>query len=226
MALLPDRIFNVRIKLRNDSHANWEKQTNFVPMDGEIIIYDIDNDHKFQLLKIGDGITKISELPFINDFYTKKEIDAFIEELQEKDRELQEAINQERIDRIAAVNTLQENIDIEKEEREEADNLLQENINKEEKARKEADNLLQEAINQEKEERERVDNTLQENINNEIKTREEQVESLWHETTEIRGKIEELHPVELKDIIQYDGGQLVEIVFECNPYNGPIYDPE
>lgn len=150
MALLPDRVFNVRIKLRNDSHANWEKQPNFVPMDGEIIIYDIDDEHKFQMIKIGDGSKELSNLPFINDFYTKKEIDTFIEELQKADLEI---------------------------------------------------------IQQ---------------LNNEIDVREQQVNDLWYETTEIRSKIEKLHPVELKDIAQYDGGQLVEIVFECNPYNGPF----
>lgn len=81
--LLPDRIFNVRIKLRNDSHSNWAKKTDFVPMDGEIVIYDIDNSHQYQLIKIGDGITKLQDLPFINEFdaknlYTKKEVDELI----------------------------------------------------------------------------------------------------------------------------------------------------
>lgn len=126
MALLPDRIFNVRIKLRNDSHANWEKQPNFVPMDGEIIIYDIDNKHKFQMIKIGDGLKKLSNLPFINDFYTKEEIDAFVKQLQD-------------------------NIDKETEERKTEDKRLENLIKTEENARIQADNKLQENINDLKE---------------------------------------------------------------------------
>ena len=63
-----DKYFNVRIKLQNDSKQNWEKN-DFIPLDGEIIIYDIDKkdaDSYFQLIKIGNGINKLSELPFIN----------------------------------------------------------------------------------------------------------------------------------------------------------------
>lgn len=83
MALLPDRIFNVRIKLRNDSHINWNKKAEtFVPMDGEIVIYDVDDSHDFQMIKIGDGITTLGKLPFINDSYNKQQIDNFIQQLR------------------------------------------------------------------------------------------------------------------------------------------------
>ncbi len=40
---LLDKYYNVRIKLRNDSHSNWkiQEENGFRPYDGEIIIYDI-----------------------------------------------------------------------------------------------------------------------------------------------------------------------------------------
>lgn len=144
MALLPDRVFNVRIKLRNDSHANWEKQPNFVPMDGEIIIYDIDNKHKFQMIKIGDGLKKLSNLPFINDFYTKEEIDAFVKQLQDN-------IDKETEERKAEDKRLENLIKTEENARIQADNKLQENINKEQQARIENDNKLNKSINDLKE---------------------------------------------------------------------------
>ena len=45
-----DKYFNVRIKLRTDSHSNWNKKENFIPYKGEIIIYDILKDEEAILL--------------------------------------------------------------------------------------------------------------------------------------------------------------------------------
>lgn len=43
VSTLLDKYYNVRIKLRNDSHSNWkiQEEKGFRPYDGEIIIYDI-----------------------------------------------------------------------------------------------------------------------------------------------------------------------------------------
>lgn len=88
VAELIDKYFNVRVKLRNDSHENWEKKaSDFVPFDGEVIIYDINKQYPIQLLKIGDGVHKIGELPFINDltkYYTKIEIDDIVSNIYTK----------------------------------------------------------------------------------------------------------------------------------------------
>lgn len=85
VAELIDKYFNVRVKLRNDSHENWEnKAQDFTPFDGEVVIYDINENYPIQLLKIGDGVHKIGELPFINDltqYYTKIEIDEKVTEI-------------------------------------------------------------------------------------------------------------------------------------------------
>lgn len=55
-----------RIQLKNDTEQNWSKAKNFIPLKGEPIIYLADSVHPFSRLKIGDGITLVTELPFIN----------------------------------------------------------------------------------------------------------------------------------------------------------------
>lgn len=53
---------------KHDIEANWEKagENGFVPVAGEIIIYDKDATHLKDRIKIGDGVTKISDLDFIS----------------------------------------------------------------------------------------------------------------------------------------------------------------
>lgn len=58
-----------RIQIKHDIAANWAKAKNFIPLPGELIIYDgIIEDGVYieqPKLKIGDGIHKLAELPFI-----------------------------------------------------------------------------------------------------------------------------------------------------------------
>lgn len=55
-----------RIQLKNDTEQNWNKASHFIPLKGEIIIYSADESHPFSRLKVGDGTTFITELPFIS----------------------------------------------------------------------------------------------------------------------------------------------------------------
>ena len=59
-----------RLTLKHDIAANWAKAINFIPLAGEIIIYDgIVEDGKYievPKLKIGDGKTKLNDLPFVD----------------------------------------------------------------------------------------------------------------------------------------------------------------
>ena len=59
-----------RIQIKHDIAANWEKAKNFIPLPGEIIIYDgiIENNIYIEQprLKIGDGVHKLAELPFLS----------------------------------------------------------------------------------------------------------------------------------------------------------------
>lgn len=65
-----------RIVNKHDTEANWLKATNFIPMLGEIIIYDADATNDVPRIKIGDGETVVSLLPFTVEPITDTEIDA------------------------------------------------------------------------------------------------------------------------------------------------------
>ena len=51
-----EKSMNTRVLLKNDIEANWEKAINFIPKQGEIIIYDIDANYNYERFKIGDGV--------------------------------------------------------------------------------------------------------------------------------------------------------------------------
>ena len=55
-----------RIQLKNDTEENWNKAINFIPKQGEVIIYSTDDAHPFSRLKVGDGFTTVINLPFID----------------------------------------------------------------------------------------------------------------------------------------------------------------
>lgn len=61
-----------RIQLKNDTEAHWDLATNFVPKQGEVIIYSADDTHPFSRLKVGDGSTNVIDLPFINSGSSEK----------------------------------------------------------------------------------------------------------------------------------------------------------
>lgn len=64
---MANKTFQGRIVQKHDSSANWKKATNFIPLKGEIILYDDLNE-----IKIGDGITKINDLDFFASAIIKK----------------------------------------------------------------------------------------------------------------------------------------------------------
>lgn len=59
---MANKTFQGRIIQKHDTKANWDKATNFVPLKGEIIVYD-----DLKKIKIGDGTTKVGDLTFINN---------------------------------------------------------------------------------------------------------------------------------------------------------------
>lgn len=61
-----EKHINARIPQKIDSELNWDKAINFIPMKGEIIVYSKDENYSYDRIKIGDGIKKVKELPFIN----------------------------------------------------------------------------------------------------------------------------------------------------------------
>ena len=60
-----EKNMNARIQHKHDIEANWNKALNFIPKQGEIIIYDIDANYNYERFKIGDGITTVNNLLFI-----------------------------------------------------------------------------------------------------------------------------------------------------------------
>ncbi len=59
---MANKTFQGRIVQKHDTEANWKKATNFVPLKGEIIVYD-----DLNKIKIGDGTTKVEDLAFTNN---------------------------------------------------------------------------------------------------------------------------------------------------------------
>jgi len=66
------KTLKTRIQLKSDTEANWNKagpkdgSRGFVPLLGELIVYNADATHPFSRLKVGDGATNVVSLPFID----------------------------------------------------------------------------------------------------------------------------------------------------------------
>lgn len=55
-----------RLVNKHDIEANWLKATNFTPLQGELIVYDADENYNYERIKMGDGVTNVNELPFVS----------------------------------------------------------------------------------------------------------------------------------------------------------------
>ena len=73
---MPEKTLKTRIIHKHDVELNWNKAINFIPKQGEIIVYDIDSNHNYERIKIGDGVTNVNNLPFVISTLTNDEIDA------------------------------------------------------------------------------------------------------------------------------------------------------
>ena len=61
---MANKTMKTRIVNKHDVEANWAKAVNFIPKAGEVIIYDVDASHPIPRIKVGDGETVVSSLPF------------------------------------------------------------------------------------------------------------------------------------------------------------------
>lgn len=57
---------NTRIIQKNDLAEKWSEASGFIPLNGEIIIYNTDENRDYPRIKIGDGISVADALPFID----------------------------------------------------------------------------------------------------------------------------------------------------------------
>lgn len=64
-----------RIQNKHAVEADWNQAANFVPLAGELIVYDVDEKHTAPRVKVGDGIlqtdgtvkgTTVKNLPFLD----------------------------------------------------------------------------------------------------------------------------------------------------------------
>ena len=104
-------INKISIQNKHDLEINWLQKANFIPLQGELIVYDREVDifdniltrtvdgvvipqlpdgrsepFRFERFKIGDGIHSIIDLPFVTDqYYTKNEVDTAINNIPEPD---------------------------------------------------------------------------------------------------------------------------------------------
>lgn len=82
---MADKVFNTRLINKHDTEANWLKATGFIPKQGEIIVYDIDDNYTYERFKIGDGVSNVNDLPFTMQAITNAEIDAICGNLEFND---------------------------------------------------------------------------------------------------------------------------------------------
>ena len=89
---MSDKAVKTRIQLKHDFEARWNEAKNFTPLEGELIIYDAEADssgnafectvsgrtqkayefiegrmapYAYPRFKVGDGVTVLSDLPFL-----------------------------------------------------------------------------------------------------------------------------------------------------------------
>lgn len=75
---MSEQIFNTRIIHKHDIEENWNKAVNFIPKQGELIVYDIDENYNYSRVKMGDGINFVIDLPFIGEEKANKDETTFI----------------------------------------------------------------------------------------------------------------------------------------------------
>ena len=78
---MAEKTIKSRIVHKHDSETNWNRATNFVPKQGELIIYDTDTNHSYARVKIGDGTTNVSALPFFDIDVDSTTLNSMIEEV-------------------------------------------------------------------------------------------------------------------------------------------------
>ena len=93
---------NARLQHKIDTQENWEKATNFIPLKGELIIYDIDANNTSRRIKIGDGTTPVNDLEFVSAQSDYEQNDSSKPDYIKNRTHYKEVIHQERVDLLPA----------------------------------------------------------------------------------------------------------------------------
>lgn len=68
---MANKTMNTRLKNKHGTEEYWTSHSTFVPLAGEIIIYDTDSTYSYSRIKVGNGSTTISNLPFSTEVTTQ-----------------------------------------------------------------------------------------------------------------------------------------------------------
>jgi hypothetical protein len=63
---MEEKHLKVKIIHKCETAADWERSS-YVPAEGEIVTYKIDEQHNYERLKLGDGVHTVKDLPFVSD---------------------------------------------------------------------------------------------------------------------------------------------------------------
>lgn len=63
---MEEKHLKVKVIHKCETAADWERSS-YVPAEGEIVTYKIDEQHDHERLKLGDGIHAVKDLPFVAD---------------------------------------------------------------------------------------------------------------------------------------------------------------
>ena len=77
---MSDKRMKTRMIQKHAIESDWAKATNFTPLQGEVIVYDIDDNYDYERIKIGDGVTNVNDLPFLMNV-DSDELNAMLEEV-------------------------------------------------------------------------------------------------------------------------------------------------
>ena len=62
---MAEKTLKTRVIQKHETEADWGAATGFTPLQGELIVYDPDENHSYSRLKVGDGVTNVNVLPFV-----------------------------------------------------------------------------------------------------------------------------------------------------------------
>ena len=72
---MAEKSIKARVQHKHDTQENWDKAVNFIPKDGEMIVYDVDAANSEPRIKFGNGTDVVSDLPFCYEEITEADID-------------------------------------------------------------------------------------------------------------------------------------------------------
>lgn len=71
---MAEKKIKTRIQNKHEPQANWDLATGFIPLAGELIVYEPDSTYSYPRFKIGDGSTAVGSLPFLHTLRTAGDI--------------------------------------------------------------------------------------------------------------------------------------------------------